>query len=95
MALKKRAKKEEVTETTNNASIEKEVVQSEVLERALYYVTLKYCLDTTYLLTGFTMKAKGITIVVSNNDIDCAFTITGVDIVEALISGDVDVKDLV
>ena len=94
MALKKRAKKEEVTETTN-ASIEKEVVQSEVLERALYYVTLKYCLDTTYLLTGFTMKAKGITIVVSNNDIDCAFTITGVDIVEALISGDVDVKDLV
>ncbi|MFR5470071.1 MAG: hypothetical protein ACLTG7_00955 [Romboutsia sp.] len=94
MALKKRAKKEEVTEATN-ASIEKEVVQSEVLERALYYVTLKYCLDTTYLLTGFTMKAKGITIVVSNNDIDCAFTITGVDIVEALISGDVDVKDLV
>lgn len=94
MALKKRAKKEEVTETTN-ASIEKEVVKSEVLERALYYVTLKYCLDTTYLLTGFTMKAKGITIVVSNNDVDCAFTITGVDIVEALISGDVDVKDLV
>lgn len=94
MALKKRAKKEEVTEATN-ASISKEVVQSEVLERALYYVTLKYCLDTTYLLTGFTMKAKGITIVVSNNDIDCAFTITGVDIVEALISGDVDVKDLV
>lgn len=94
MALKKKAKKEEVTETTN-ASIAKEVVQSEVLERALYYVTLKYCLDTTYLLTGFTMKAKGITIVVSNNDIDCAFTITGVDIVEALISGDVDVKDLV
>lgn len=94
MALKKRAKKEEVTETTN-ASIVKEVVQSEVLERALYYVTLKYCLDTTYLLTGFTMKAKGITIVVSNNDVDCAFTITGVDIVEALISGDVDVKDLV
>ena len=41
------------------------------------------------------MKAKGITIVVSNNDVDCAFTITGVDIVEALISGDVDVKDLV
>lgn len=94
MALKKRAKKEEVTETTN-ASIAKEVVQSEVLERALYYVTLKYCLDTTYLLTGFTMKAKGITIVVSNHDVDCAFTITGVDIVEALISGDVDVKDLV
>lgn len=94
MALKKKAKKEEVTETTN-ASIEKEVVKSEVLERALYYVTLKYCLDTTYLLTGFTMKAKGITIVVSNNDVDCAFTITGVDIVEALISGDVDVKDLV
>jgi hypothetical protein len=94
MALKKRAKKEEVTEATN-ASIAKEVVQSEVLERALYYVTLKYCLDTTYLLTGFTMKAKGITIVVSNNDVDCAFTITGVDIVEALISGDVDVKDLV
>lgn len=94
MALKKRAKKKEVTETTN-ASIAKEVVQSEVLERALYYVTLKYCLDTTYLLTGFTMKAKGITIVVSNNDVDCAFTITGVDIVEALISGDVDVKDLV
>lgn len=94
MALKKKAKKEEVTEATN-ASIAKEVVQSEVLERALYYVTLKYCLDTTYLLTGFTMKAKGITIVVSNNDIDCAFTITGVDIVEALISGDVDVKDLV
>lgn len=94
MALKKKAKKEEVTEAPN-ASIEKEVVQSEVLERALYYVTLKYCLDTTYLLTGFTMKAKGITIVVSNNDIDCAFTITGVDIVEALISGDVDVKDLV
>lgn len=94
MALKKRAKKEEVTEATN-ASIAKEVVKSEVLERALYYVTLKYCLDTTYLLTGFTMKAKGITIVVSNNDIDCAFTITGVDIVEALISGDVDVKDLV
>lgn len=93
MALKKRAKKEEVTEATN-ASIAKEVVQSEVLERALYYVTLKYCLDTTYLLTGFTMKAKGITIVVSNNDVDCAFTITGVDIVEALISGDVDVKDL-
>ena len=91
MALKKRAKKEEVTE----ASIAKEVVQSEVLERALYYVTLKYCLDTTYLLTGFTMKAKGITIVVSNHDVDCAFTITGVDIVEALISGDVDVKDLV
>ena len=58
-----------------------------MLERALYYVTLKYCLDTTYLLTGFTMKAKGITIVVSNNDVDCAFTITGVDIVEALISG--------
>lgn len=94
MALKKRAKKEEVTEATN-ASIAKEVVQSEVLERALYYVTLKYCLDTTYLLTGFTMKAKGITIVVSNHDVDCAFTITGVDIVEALISGDVDVKDLV
>jgi hypothetical protein len=94
MALKKKAKKEEVTETTN-ANIAKEVVQSEVLERALYYVTLKYCLDTTYLLTGFTMKAKGITIVVSNNDVDCAFTITGVDIVEALISGDVDVKDLV
>ncbi len=94
MALKKKAKKEEVTEATN-ASIAKEVVQSEVLERALYYVTLKYCLDTTYLLTGFTMKAKGITIVVSNNDVDCAFTITGVDIVEALISGDVDVKDLV
>lgn len=94
MALKKRAKKEEVTEATN-ASIAKEVVQSEVLERALYYVTLKYCLDTTYLLTGFTMKAKGITIVVSNNDVDCAFTITGVDIVEALINGDVDVKDLV
>jgi hypothetical protein len=94
MALKKKAKKEEVTETTN-VSIAKEVVQSEVLERALYYVTLKYCLDTTYLLTGFTMKAKGITIVVSNNDVDCAFTITGVDIVEALISGDVDVKDLV
>lgn len=94
MALKKRAKKEEVTEATN-ASMAKEVVQSEVLERALYYVTLKYCLDTTYLLTGFTMKAKGITIVVSNNDVDCAFTITGVDIVEALISGDVDVKDLV
>lgn len=94
MALKKKAKKEEVTETTN-ASIEKEVVKSEVLERALYYVTLKYCLDTTYLLTGFTMKAKGITIVVSNNDIDCAFTITGVDIVEALINGDVDVEDLV
>lgn len=94
MALKKRAKKEEVTEATN-ASIAKEVVQSEVLERALYYVTLKYCLDTTYLLTGFTMKAKGITIVVSNNDVDCAFTITGVDIVEALISGDADVKDLV
>lgn len=94
MALKKRAKKEEVTEATN-ASIAKEVVKSEVLERALYYVTLKYCLDTTYLLTGFTMKAKGITIVVSNNDVDCAFTITGVDIVEALISGDVDVKDLV
>lgn len=94
MALKKRAKKEEVTEATN-ASIAKEVVQSEVLERALYYVTLKYCLDTTYLLTGFTMKAKGITIVVSNNDVDCAFTITGVDIVEALISGDVDVEDLV
>lgn len=94
MALKKRAKKEEVTETTN-ASIAKEVVKSEVLERALYYVTLKYCLDTTYLLTGFTMKAKGITIVVSNNDVDCAFTITGVDIVEALINGDVDVKDLV
>lgn len=94
MALKKRAKKEEVTEVTN-ASIAKEVVQSEVLERALYYVTLKYCLDTTYLLTGFTMKAKGITIVVSNHDVDCAFTITGVDIVEALISGDVDVKDLV
>ena len=91
MALKKRAKKEEVTE----ASIAKEVVQSEVLERALYYVTLKYCLDTTYLLTGFTMKAKGIAIVVSNHDVDCAFTITGVDIVEALISGDVDVKDLV
>ena len=41
------------------------------------------------------MKAKGITIVVSNNDIDCAFTITGVDIVEALISGDVDVEDLI
>lgn len=94
MALKKKAKKEEVTEATN-ASIAKEVVQSEVLERALYYVTLKYCLDTTYLLTGFTMKAKGITIVVSNNDVDCAFTITGVDIVEALISGDADVKDLV
>lgn len=94
MALKKKAKKEEVTETTN-ANIVKEVVKSEVLERALYYVTLKYCLDTTYLLTGFTMKAKGITIVVSNNDVDCAFTITGVDIVEALISGDVDVKDLV
>lgn len=94
MTLKKKAKKEEVTETTN-VSIAKEVVQSEVLERALYYVTLKYCLDTTYLLTGFTMKAKGITIVVSNNDVDCAFTITGVDIVEALISGDVDVKDLV
>ena len=94
MALKKRAKKEEVTEATN-ASIAKGVVQSEVLERALYYVTLKYCLDTTYLLTGFTMKAKGITIVVSNHDVDCAFTITGVDIVEALISGDVDVKDLV
>lgn len=94
MALKKKAKKEEVTEATN-ASIAKEVVKSEVLERALYYVTLKYCLDTTYLLTGFTMKAKGITIVVSNNDVDCAFTITGVDIVEALISGDVDVKDLV
>lgn len=94
MALKKKAKKEEVTEATN-ASIAKEVVQSEVLERALYYVTLKYCLDTTYLLTGFTMKAKGITIVVSNNDVECAFTITGVDIVEALISGDVDVKDLV
>ena len=94
MALKKKAKKEEVTEATN-ASIAKEVVQSEVLERALYYVTLKYCLDTTYLLTGFTTKAKGITIVVSNNDVDCAFTITGVDIVEALISGDVDVKDLV
>ena len=91
MALKKKAKKEEVT----NANIVKEVVKSEVLERALYYVTLKYCLDTTYLLTGFTMKAKGITIVVSNNDVDCAFTITGVDIVEALISGDVDVKDLV
>lgn len=94
MALKKKDKKGEVTEATN-ASIEKEVVQSEVLERALYYVTLKYCLDTTYLLTGFTMKAKGITIVVSNHDVDCAFTITGVDIVEALISGDVDVKDLV
>ena len=91
MALKKKAKKEEVT----NVSVEKEVVKSEVLERALYYVTLKYRLDTTYLLTGFTMKAKGITIVVSNNDIDCAFTITGVDIVEALISGDVDVEDLV
>ena len=91
MALKKKAKKEEVT----NASIAKEVVKSEVLERALYYVTLKYRLDTTYLLTGFTMKAKGITIIVSNNDIDCAFTITGVDIVEALISGDVDVEDLV
>lgn len=91
MALKKKAKKEEVT----NASIAKEVVKSEVLERALYYVTLKYRLDTTYLLTGFTMKAKGITIVVSNNDIDCAFTITGVDIVEALINGDVDVEDLV
>lgn len=91
MALKKKAKKEEVT----NVSVEKEVVKSEVLERALYYVTLKYRLDTTYLLTGFTMKAKGITIVVSNNDIDCAFTITGVDIVEALISGDVDVENLV
>lgn len=91
MALKKKAKKEEVT----NASIAKEVVKSEVLERALYYVTLKYHLDTTYLLTGFTMKAKGITIIVSNNDIDCAFTITGVDIVEALITGDVDVEDLV
>lgn len=91
MALKKKAKKEEVT----NASIAKEVVKSEVLERALYYVTLKYRLDTTYLLTGFTMKAKGITIIVSNNDIDCAFTITGVDIVEALITGDVDVEDLV
>lgn len=88
MALKKKAKKEEVTNT-------KEVVKSEVLERALYYVTLKYGLDKTYLLTGFTMKAKGITIVVSNNDVYCAFTITGVDIVEALISGDVDVEDLV
>lgn len=94
MALKKKAKKEEVTEATN-ASVEKEIVKSEVLERALYYVTLKYRLDTTYLLTGFTMKAKGITIIVSNNDIDCAFTITGVDIVEALISGDVDVEDLI
>ena len=38
MALKKKAKKEEVTNT-------KEVVKSEVLERALYYVTLKYGLD--------------------------------------------------
>lgn len=94
MALKKKAKKEEVTETTNTL-VEKEIVKAEVLDRALAYVTRKYRLDSTYVLTGFSMKAKGVTIVVGNSDITCAFTITGVDIVNALISGDVDVEDLV
>lgn len=91
MALKKKAK----TEETKVVKEEKEIVKAEVLDRALAYVTLKYRLDSTYILTGFAMKTKGVTVVVGNNDIDCAFTITGQEIVEALITGDVDVEDLV
>lgn len=87
MGLKKKIKQEVVEE--------REIVKAEVLDRALQYVTRKYNLDNTYMLTGFSMKAKGITIVVGNNDITCAYTITGDDIVESLITGEVDVEDLI
>ena len=74
----------------NNNSAE---VKSEILAKALAYVTKKYDLGKDYILTSFKV-GKGVQVGVSSTEVDCVFTITSTGVLESIFSDDVTVEQI-
>ena len=74
----------------NNNSAE---VKSEILAKALAYVTKKYDLGKDYILTSFKV-GKGVQVGVSSTEVDCVFTITSPEVLGFIMADDVTVEQI-
>ena len=77
-----------IVKKNNNAE-----VKSEILAKALAYVTKKYDLGKDYILTSFKV-GKGVQVGVSSNEVDCVFTITSSEVLEFILSDEVTVEQI-
>ena len=68
-------------------------VKSEILAKALAYVTKKYDLGKDYILTSFKV-GKGAQVGVSSNEVDCVFTITSPEVLGFIMADDVTVEQI-
>ena len=77
-----------IVKKNNNAE-----VKSEILAKALAYVTKKYDLGKDYILTSFKV-GKGVQVGVSSTEVDCVFTITSSEVLEFIMADDVTVEQI-
>ena len=77
-----------IVKKNNNAE-----VKSEILAKALAYVTKKYDLGKDYILTSFKV-GKGVQVGVSSNEVDCVFTITSSEVLDFILSDEVTVEQI-
>lgn len=59
-----------------------------MLDKALDYVTAKYGLDKSYVLTGFKLGKNSIQIGVANKEVECVFSIVDKDVIDDLLYND-------